>query len=61
MRSGYMIKILREEKWQRLDITELSDYELDKFFEVQPKETHKKWAKMMIAVIKNGKPAGKKT
>ena len=55
MKSGIFIRMLREEKIQAVDICDLTDWELEKFFSIQPKEETKSWAITLAKLARDHK------
>lgn len=52
MKTGYLVRIRRDGEWQPVDITDLTDFELDDLARNQPNDGWK-WAKTMVQWIRD--------
>ena len=53
--TGAYVRIARDDKWQSIEIDQLSDHEMDAFFSrpVSDKQTAEKWAKFALKWIRD--------
>ena len=51
--TGFFVRVCRDGKWQALDITEMTDAELDEFFATVERMRAVAWAKSLAKWIRD--------
>ena len=58
MKTGYFVRIKRDDKWRAVDIAEMTAAELDKFSASKPVEEGWAWAKSLAIWIRDNVSEG---